>query len=104
MADWPENYGASFAIPHDQLMASLQPMPQKGVQIVPLYGHADELEKLRAYSEALEALRSPSPFDRRLAPQAAAFSSLPQNYGSPATILPDWLWGGTQPAPAQQLN
>jgi GH24 family phage-related lysozyme (muramidase) len=45
-----------LAIPHDQLMASLQPAQQMGEKLLPLSDHAVGLDRMRARQETLASL------------------------------------------------
>src|SRR5258706_15473511 len=87
-----------FAIPFDQLMASLRPVPLKGEKLVPLYNHADELDGLRAHQEALASLGAVNPFSSESAPEAAGLSAFPENYGASFAIPPDQLMASLHPA------
>ncbi len=102
-----------FAIPFDQLMASLRPAP-----LIPLYNHADELDRLRAHLEALASLGTLNSFGTGSGPEAAGLSAFPENYGAsfaippdqlmaslhPAASSPDQLWAEIKPAPLAPLN
>jgi GH24 family phage-related lysozyme (muramidase) len=85
-----------FAMTLDELMSALRPIPLKGDKLVPPYNHADELDRLRAHSEALASLRNVNPFGQTFVPP------FPDNYGTSLAIPHDQLMASLQPA--QQMG
>jgi GH24 family phage-related lysozyme (muramidase) len=85
-----------FAMTLDELMSALRPIPLKGDKLVPPYNHADELDRLRAHSEALASLRNVNSFGQTFVPP------FPDNYGTSLAIPHDQLMASLQPA--QQMG